>query len=329
MHLLADTLTGQLHVPAIWWVATFTWFGLLLIGDLYLNRNQAERMSFRKSAVRSVVWIALGIGLGGVIWAGLGADAGSKYYAGYFIEKALSVDNMFVWGLILGYLNVPQKYHYKVLFWGIFGAIVFRVIFVLAGITIIEYFQPALIILGLGLLVTSYRLLSDSGGQRFDPEKSRVVRIVGRVLPLDRQSHSPTLFVRQNGRRVATMLFFAICVIELTDIVFAVDSVPTSLAIVRDPYIVLASNIAALLGLRALYFVFEWVQDRFYLLNKGLAIILSVVAVALILEPKSVFGMKWFGVSVSPNLTIGFVGIILTASILLSLAMSRPSAKNN
>jgi tellurite resistance protein TerC len=267
----------------------------------------------------------MGIGLGAVIWATFGHEAGSKYYAGFFIEKALSIDNIFVWGLILSYLSIPKKYHLKVLFWGIIGAIVFRTIFVVSGLALIEYFQPALIILGVVLLISSYRLFLSKKGQQFDPDNSRIINLVKRYLPFSNKIYGSKLFVRKNGKLMATSLFFAICVVELTDIAFAIDSVPASLAIVRDPYIVLASNIAALLGLRALYFVFEYLEDKFYLLNKGLALILSVVGVTLILEPENIFSLQWFGLKVSPLATISFVGIVLTVSIVLSFIRPKPS----
>jgi tellurite resistance protein TerC len=324
MYLSASVFAGQFDIPAIWWVATFAWFGLLLFGDLYLSRKQHKIVSFKQAVIRSVIWIALGLGLGAVIWAQFGHEAGSKYYAGFFVEKALSFHNIFIWGLILSFLSIPKKYHLKVLLWGILGAIVFRTIFVVGGLVLIDYFQPALLLLGLVLLATSYRLLISQKKQRFNPEDSKIISIVERFLPLSNKTYDSKLFVRINGKLVATSLFFAICIVELTDIVFAIDSVPASLAIVRDPYIVLASNIAALLGLRALYFVFEYLEDKFYLMNKGLALILSAIAVTLILEPDNVFGLQWFGLDVSPLLTVSFVGIVLTISIILSFLKPKP-----
>lgn len=284
-------------------------------------------MTLKRAIIASVVWVSLGLALGAAIWAQFGHEAGSKYFAGFFIEEALSIDNIFVWGLILGYLNIPKKHHFKILFWGIFGAIVFRTSFIIGGFAIIDFFQPALILLGVLLLISSYRLLVSSESQQFNPEKSRIFKFVERFLPFTNKLEGGKLFIRQDGKLVATLLFFAICVVELTDILFAIDSVPASLAIVRDPYIVLASNIAAILGLRSLYFVFVRLEDKFYLLNKGLALILGVIAVSLLLEPDNLFGLKWFGFSLPPVFTIGFVGIVLGASMLLSFLIPKPAER--
>lgn len=327
MQLFANLFAGQFDIPLTWWLGTLAWFALLLSVDLYLNRKQRGHMSMKKAVIRTVVFILLGLGLGALIWANFGSEAGSRYFAGFFIEEALSVDNIFVWSLILGYLSIPKQYHYKILFWGVFGAIVFRTLFVMGGLAIIDLFTPALILLGLVLLVTSYRLLVSSESQQFNPEKSRIFSLVERFLPFTKKLEGGKLFIRQDGKLVATMLFFAICVVELTDILFAIDSVPASLAIVRDPYIVLASNISAIMGLRALYFVFERLEDRFYLLNKGLALILSVIAISLIIEPDSIFGLDWFGITLAPLVTLSFVGAVLSASIILSLVIPRPAKR--
>lgn len=327
MPVFADIFHSQFGIPAAWWVGTFAWFAFLITVDLYLNRRQSSRISMKRALIRTAVLVFLGLGLGALIWANFGSEAGSKYFAGYFIEEALSVDNIFVWSLILGYLSIPKQYHYKILFWGIFGAMVFRTTFVMGGLAIINLFSPALILLGLVLLVTSYKLLVSSEGQQFDPEKSRIFKFVERFLPFTDKIEGSKLFIRQNGKIVASLLFFAICVVELTDVLFAIDSVPASLAIVRDPYIVLASNISAILGLRALYFVFEFLEDKFYLLNKGLALILSVIAMSLILEPDNIFGLKWFGYNLSPALTLSFVGVVLSASIVLSLLIPKPATR--
>ncbi len=179
-------------------------------------------------------------------------------------------------------------------------------------------------VLGIILLSSSYRLLKDGGG--FDPDKSKLIKFVAKILPVSTRTHGGKFFARENGRFVVTLLFFTIAAIELTDILFAVDSVPAALAIVRDPYLVLASNIAAILGLRALFFVFEALEDKFWLLNKALAVILASIGITLLLEPDRIFGLKWFDFHIPTAVSLGFVGVMLLVGIGGSLIF-RPPAK--
>jgi tellurite resistance protein TerC len=318
---------NSLQVPIIWWVGTLVWFLILIFGDMYINRRTKTEFSLKLSVIRSIIWVALGVLLGVVIWLNFGGEAGARYFAGFLIEKSLSADNIFVWGVILTFFAIPKKYHYRVLFYGIMGAIVFRTIFVFGGLTLIEYFNPALLVLGFGLVGLAYKLLRSDDGVAFDPSTSRIVKFVRKILPVTERPHDGSLFAKENGKTVVTMLFFTICVIELTDIVFAIDSVPAAIAVARDPYIVLASNIAAVLGLRALYFVYERLEDKFYLLNKALALILSVIGLTLVLEPKSIFGVNWVGLQIPAELSIGFVLIVLISAIVGSLLRPRRKTK--
>lgn len=314
--------SSSFAIPFEWWVGTLIWFLLLIFGDFYLNRKDKAQFSLKVAVLRSVIWISLGLLLGVAIWLNFGAEAGGRYFAGFLIEKSLSADNIFVWGVILTFFAIPKKYHYRVLFWGILGAIVFRSIFVIGGLTIIEYFQPALLILGASLLYMSYKLLFD-GGASFNPATSKIVRFFKKVLPLSQKDHDGSLFASERGKLVVTMLFFVICVIELTDILFAIDSVPAAMAVARDPYLVLSSNIAAILGLRSLFFVYERLEAKFYLLNKALALILSVVGLTLILEPKFLFGLPWVGLELPPLVSITFVLVVLVAAITGSLIVPK------
>lgn len=326
MTLDSNIFSGGSIAPVSWWLGTLAWFLLLILGDLYLNRKDKSQFSFKTAIIRSLVWISLGLLLGVVIWLNFGAEAGGRYFAGFLIEKSLSADNIFVWGVILTFFSIPKKYHYKVLFWGILGAIVFRSVFVVGGLTVIGYFHPALMLLGVGLLWLSYKMLAGGDGSSFNPKTSRIIKFVRRLLPLSQKDHAGRLFVLERGKIMVTMLFLTVCVIELTDILFAMDSVPAAMAVACDPYLVLSSNIAAILGLRSLYFVYERLEDKFYLLNKALALILSVIGITLILEPSSVFGLPWFGIEIPPALSLGFVIIVLSSAIGASLMW--PKAKN-
>jgi tellurite resistance protein TerC len=313
------------NVSPLMWALTAAWFFGLLLGDLFLSRRHQAAVGTKAAIIRSIVWISLGLGFGVVVSAILGSKAGSEYFTGFIIEKSLSVDNIFVWSALLAYLKIPRIYHYTVLFWGIVGAIFFRTIFMIGGVVILENFQFMLIILGLLLLFTASRIFVGSD-ETFSPENSKIIGFVKKYLPFSNKIYGKKLFVKENGRRVATFLFFSICIIELTDILFAVDSVPTVLAVVRDPYVALTSNIAAIFGLRALYFVFENLKNSFWLLNKGLAIILGAIGVSLLLEPTSIFGYDWIAFEPPIVATLLFIFTVLFASIIGSIFLKNPKS---
>lgn len=295
----------------------------MLLLDLKLQSSSNIRGSLRLAVIRSAAWISLGVLLGIFIWIGLGTEARDLYFSGYLIEKMLSVDNIFVWSVILAYLQIPKDLQVKVLSWGIFGAIFFRTVFVFAGIALISLFEPILLVLGALLMYTAVKLFVDNGASGYNPEKSRISHFARKALPLSDRLYGSKMFTKMNGKVVATRLFLAIIIIELTDILFAIDSVPAVLAVVRNPYIVLSSNIAAILGLRALYFVFEELADKVRYLNKGLAIILFVVGFALLLEPDEMFGFDWLGLKVSPGFSLGFIASILALTTLVSVVASK------
>lgn len=308
----------------ILWVLTAAWFFGLLAVDIALSRRRTGVISLSRAVSRSVIWIGLGILFGGFIWLYLGAEAGTQYFTGFIIEKSLSVDNIFVWSALFAYLQIPRQLQYTVLFWGIIGAIVFRTVFMIGGVVIIDKFQFMLIILGCLLIYTAYTIYADDESKKFNPEDSRVIAFLRRYMSVSDKLHDRKLFVKEHGKKVATYLFFAICTIELTDILFAVDSVPTVIAVVRDPYIALSSNIAAILGLRALYFVFDSLKQSFWLLNKGLAIILGVVGILLLLEPKRIFGLDWIGLEPPVYAMLIFITVVLVASVLGSIYIKEP-----
>ncbi|MBP7018377.1 TerC/Alx family metal homeostasis membrane protein [Candidatus Saccharibacteria bacterium] len=314
------------NVSPVWWVATLAWFVVLLFIDLRVQSK--VRSSLRLAVIRSAVWISLGILLGVFIWIGLGATARDLYFSGYLIEKMLSVDNIFVWSIILAYLQIPKDLQSKVLSWGIIGAIFFRSVFVFAGIALISLFEPILLVLGVLLMYTAIKLFRDNGTASYDPGKSRISKFARAVLPLSDKLYGAKLITKLNGKTVVTRLSLAIIVLELTDVLFAIDSVPAVLAIVRDPYIVLASNIAAVLGLRALYFIFEELASQVRYLNKGLGIILFVVGFSLLLEPDKIFGFNWIALEFPPGFSLIFIAIVLTITIALSIIASKKDTSN-
>jgi len=247
-----------------------------------------------------------------VIWWGFGGGAAGEYYSGYLIEKSLSVDNVFVWALILAYFQVPPKYQHRVLFWGIFGALMLRAMFIFAGVALIERFDWVLYIFGAFLLFTAVKLVI-SENDHVDPAKSKFLRLIHRVVPMHDELDGQRLFTRVNAKRLATPLFAVLLLIEMTDVLFAVDSVPAVLAVSHEQFVVFASNAFAILGLRALYFLLADMHARFSYLQEGLAIILAFVGVKMLID-------EWYHIPTWLSLLV--IALVLVASVGFSLRVS-------
>jgi tellurite resistance protein TerC len=316
----------ELDISVSWWHWTLlgSWFIFLILFDILVVHRKDHKPTLKGSVTQSTVWIALGIILGGVIWAAYGSEAGSQYFSGYLIEKSLSIDNVFAWSVILAYFRVPTKYQHRVLFWGIFGAIVMRTIFVFAGIAIIERFEPILLLFGLILLWSGIKLLKTREEDEFNPAKSTLYKFVRRFIHVSHHLDGHKLFTTENGKRVATALFMALLVIEATDAVFAVDSVPAILAVSRTPFIIIASNAAAILGMRALYFVFEFIKDKFWLLNHALGLLLIFVGVKMLISPDKIFGINWVGIHLPTQVSLGVIVLLISSAIAGSLLLKNP-----
>lgn len=321
----ADSL--HLNIPGWHWVLLIAWFAVLILGDLALHRKDHET-SLRSAGIQSLIWIALGVGLGFLFWPLYGASASAQYFSGYLIEKSLSIDNVFAWSVILAYFRIPKKYQHRVLFWGIFGALVMRAIFIFTGIAVIERFEPVLLFFGLLLIYSGYKLLAHSDEHEFDPSSSKMMKFFTRVIPYSHGLDGHNLFTRKNGKLMATTLFMALLAVELTDVIFAIDSVPAILAVSQDPFIVFSSNAAAILGLRALYFVFDKIKEKFWLLNKGLGILLVGVGIKMFIRPHEILGMPWFGIEVPTNLSLAIIAVFLAAVITLSVKLEPPKKKS-
>jgi TerC family integral membrane protein len=285
----------------------------MLLVDLLVVHREAHEIKTKEAAIESAVWIACGLGFSFVVWWWFGGQATGEYVSGYLIEKSLSIDNVFVWALIMGYFLVPQKYQHRVLFWGIFGALVMRAIFIFAGVALIERFEWILYVFGVFLLYTAGRLIF-SDNEHIDPGNSRFLKFVNRVVPSTDQLDGQKLFTRINGRRLATPLFAVLLLVEATDVIFAVDSVPAVLAVSHEQFIVFSSNAFAILGLRALYFLLADMRARFAYLQQGLAIILAFVGVKMLIA-------EWYHIPTWLSLTV--IAIVLAASIGFSLKSSR------
>jgi tellurite resistance protein TerC len=264
-----------------WWLVFGAVVVLLLALDLLVFHRHAHRESTRQAALWSVVWVGLGLGFALFVGLARGSEAALAYLTAYLIEKSLSVDNLFVFAALFSYFSVAHENHHRVLFWGILGAIVTRGIFIFAGVTLISHFHWVIYLLGILLVATGARL-GLSGGEQVHPERNLVVRWASRVLPMVRSYHGERFLVRTESGWRFTPLMLVLLAIESTDVMFAVDSVPAVLAVSRDAFVVYSSNIFAILGLRALYFVLAGALRSLRMLRPALALILVLVGVKML-----------------------------------------------
>lgn len=281
--------------------------------DLFLHRDDHE-IGFREAAIWSAVWIAVGLGFGLVLWAWQGGTVAGTYYAGYLIEKALSIDNVFIFALISTY-TVPPAYQHKVLFWGVIGALGFRLVFIFGGTALLEALSWTAFLLGALLLWTAWKMAFQHKAE-VDPSRNLVVRLVRRFVPTSPEFHGSNFFVRIDGRRTATLLFVTLVAVEATDLVFAVDSVAAVLAITTNTFLVWAANAFAVLGLRALYFCLAGMLTRFVYLHYGLAFLLAFAGLKLILAETPVGKLPI-------PLTLGVIAATIAVSIAASLWRTR------
>ena len=274
-------------VPVWAWAAFLAFVIAMLALDVFVLHRKAHEVSLREAGAWSAVWIAIGLGFGGLVWAWAGGATAQAYLAGYLIEKSLSVDNIFLFAAIFAAFAIPARYQHRVLMFGIIGALVMRAAFIAAGITLLEAIHPVIYVFGAVLLLAAFNMLR--GGTHAPPEQSRVLRWLRRWLPVTDQLHGQRFLLRagahgeRRSRLLATPLLLALVVVETTDVIFAVDSIPAILAVTTDPFVVYTSNVFALLGMRALYFLLAGAAGRLRYLRPGLAVILAAVAVKLLL----------------------------------------------
>jgi len=299
-----DLDIGGWHWPVLIGVLA----ALLLIDILVIHRK-AHVVHTKEAAIESAAWISVGLLFGLVMLWEFGGAAAGEYMGGYLIEKSLSVDNVFVWAVLFAHFKVPAQYQHRVLFWGIFGALAMRLGFIFAGVAIINSFKFTLILFGLFLLYSGIKLLQ-THDEGFDPSDSRAMRIFHRFIPSTDELDGQKMFTRVNGRRMATPLLAVLVMVEITDVIFAVDSVPAVLAVTGEQYIAFASNAFAILGLRALYFLLADMRDRFQYLQTGLGVILAFVGVKMTIS-------YWWHMPIAASLSI--IALILTVSIVASV----------
>ena len=277
----SDLEVAPVDVSLLAWGAVLVAILAMLAVDLFLHRD-AHEIPVREAATWTGIWVAIGVLAGGVIWAVYGAEFGQQYFAGYVIEKSLAIDNVFVWAIIFSYFAVPRQYQHRVLFLGVLGALVFRAIFIAAGSALIASFAWILYVFAAFLVWTGWKMWR-TRDQHVDPSTSKVVAWWRRRVPSTDGFRGQRLWVRENGRRLATPLLLVLVMIEVTDIIFAVDSIPAVFAVTSEPFLVFASNAFAILGLRAMYFLLADLMHRFVYLKAGLALVLVWVGIKMFL----------------------------------------------
>lgn len=253
-----------------------------LVADLGFFNRKSHKISFKSALYQSIFWVLVSLVFGVLIYFQMGNEAATQYLSAYLTEKMLSVDNLFVILLIFSFFQLEEKYHHKVLFWGILGAIVFRGIFIGAGSIIVSHFHWVLYIFGAILLYTGIKLFWDKKEEHIDFQHNRVYKAIQKYLPFTDAPHKGRFSIKQNGKRYFTTLFAIVLLVESTDIIFAVDSIPAAFAITQDPFLVFTSNIFAVMGLRALFFLLENVLHKFHHLQKGLSFILIFIGLKML-----------------------------------------------
>ena len=307
-----------MDTPLIFWIV-FNLFVLLMLAlDLGVFHRHKHEVTLKEALTWTIVWISLALVFNAIIYFWRGQQQALEFFTGYLVEKALSVDNIFVFVMIFSYFQIPSKYQHKVLFWGILGALIMRVIFIFAGVALIEKFHFTIYIFGALLIYTGYKMFSHAN-IKINPEKNPVIIFFRKFMPVTQKLQEDRFFATIDGKRYATPLFLVLLLIETTDLIFAVDSIPAILAITQDQFIVYTSNVFAILGLRSLYFALAGIIDRFWLLSYGLAIVLVFVGLKMVL-------VDVYKIPIELSLII--IATVIAASIILSFRIPKPSDKN-
>lgn len=296
--------------------------GLLAL-DLGVFNREPHVVTVREAGTWTAIWVTLALLFNAVIFFWAGPEKGLEFLAGYLIEYSLSVDNIFIFVLLFTFFRVPAQYQHRVLFWGIIGALVMRGIMIVAGAALIERFEWIIYIFGAFLIFTGLRMAFNSGGEEeIHPEGNLLVRIFRRFMPVTNEYHGERFFVKLDGVRHATPLFVVLLIVESTDLIFAIDSIPAIFAVTRDPFIVYTSNVCAILGLRSLYFLLAGVMDKFHYLRLGLAAILTFVGIKM-LTPEISYLIIGEHYHIPIAVSLGVIVSILAIAVIASLIRSR------
>lgn len=291
------------------WILFNAFILAMLVVDLVVFNRKPHEITIRESLTWTAIWIALAVVFGIGLYFFMSPDASLDYFTGYLIEKSLSVDNIFVFLLIFTYFGVDAKYQHKVLFWGIFGALVFRLIFIFVGVALLKQFHWIIYVFGAFLVFTGLKLGLEKD-KEIHPEKNPVLKLVRRFIPITKQYYGQKFFLKRGKRIIATPMFIVLVVIETTDVIFALDSIPAIMAITRDTFLIYSANAFAILGLRALYFALSGVMRLFHYLHYGLAFILVFIGIKMLLESV---------IEIPTLITLGIIVTTLALSVLASI----------
>ncbi len=295
----------------LWLWIGFNVFVLLMLAlDLGVFHRKAHVVTFKESMAWTVVWVTLALIFNLGVWHYMGPQKGLEFFTGYVIEKSLSVDNVFVFALLFSYFAVPALYQHKVLFWGILGALIMRAIMIFLGAALIERFTWIIYVFGAFLILTGIKMIVKRD-EEIHPERNPLVRWFKKLMPVTNDYRGDKFFVRENGVRMATPLFIVLLLVEFSDLIFAVDSIPAIFAVTKDPFIVYTSNVFAILGLRSLYFALAGVMDKFHYLKIGLGVVLAFVGVKMLLGHTPY--------KIDTLVSLGVIVVVLTTSIIVSL----------
>jgi len=326
--MLAATSSGgnyvDVAVPGWAWPALVAVIAAALLVDLLVFHRKAHVVSIREATLESVIWVGLGLAITGVVYAmfvgqGEGSGAAIEYLSAYLIEKSLSVDNVFVWAMIFSHFKVPRQYQHRTLFWGIFGALVLRFIFIIVGTAVINRFKILLLLFGLFLIYTGWKILR-GGDEDTNPSDTVTMRLFRRFVPSVDHYDGQKMMTKVDGRRLATPLLAVLVVIELSDVVFAVDSVPAVLAVSREQFIVFASNAWAILGLRALFFLLADMRERFVYMPHTISSLLIYVGIKMTLA--------WQSIHIPVAISLAIIIAFLTTGVLASIAANRRKSRD-
>lgn len=318
--MAATSFASSVGTPEAW--AAFNGLVLVLLAlDLFVFRRESRETTLREAALWSAFWVALSLAFNGWIYFHFGPPKAMEFFAGYLLEKSLSVDNLFVFILLFGQFKVPKKDQHRALYWGVIGALVLRVSFILGGTALINRFSWLMYLFGAFLVFTGIKLLFEKEGDDDDEpdlSQNRVLKVVRRLIPMTEQYDGAKLFVRSGGRWMATPMVAVLAVVETSDLMFALDSIPAVFGVTTDPFIVYTSNICAILGLRALYFLVAGVLAMFRYLKVGLAVLLSFIGVKMLVA-------SYFHIPIGASL--GVIALILSVTFAASIWADKRSAK--
>ncbi len=304
---------ANITVPVWAWIALLALICAMLAVDLYRHRHHNEP-TFKSALTESIVWTAFGVAFAGVIFVAFKGTATSEYFAAYILERALSLDNVFVWSMLFTAFATPIRYQHRVLFWGIFGALALRALFIGIGAALIEKFWPVMILFGIVLIWSGVKIFRE-GDEDSGEAKMPGIKLLRRFMPVTTQYEEARFFTVQNGKRAATPLFAALVVIELSDVVFAVDSVPAALGVTREMFLVFSANAFAILGLRAMYFLLADAKERFHHLSTALGFVLIFIGVKMVIA-------HW--VHISTPISLGVIVASLAVGVYASLKFPPP-----